>query len=362
MGASRQPSGRLTTDASVKPLDNWRIKGENRGLLFPDPGQPKLVGIARLAAASRHLAKKSRVEYRELPSWSILNRCTSPRMPFRWTINPYRGCEFGCKYCYARYTHEFMGLGDGRLFEQRIYSKANAAQILREEMRRRPRGAIAIGTSTDPYQPAERRFKTTRAILEVFAELSGVSLSITTKSNLIVRDLDVLDRVRRRNVLHVNITVTTTNARVARKLEPLAPRPDLRFEAVSQLAGAGLSVGVFANPVMPLLTDSKTNLAAVANAASQAGAAYFGGGTLFLMPSAQQQFFPFLEKEFPSLLARYREHFGKQPYLRGDYAARIRDRIAEIRAKFGLAAAPEPYEPVDAEPERQLPLFPVSPS
>ena len=156
--------------------------------------------------------------------------------------------------------------------------------------------------------------------------------------------------------------MTTTRSRLARKLEPLAPRPDLRFEAVSQLATAGVSVGVFANPVMPLLTDSKTNLEAVAKAASQAGAAYFGGGTLFLMPSAQQQFFPFLEKEFPSLLARYRDRFGKHPYLRGDYAARIRDRIAEIRAKFGLAAAPEPYEPVDAEPERQLPLFPVSPS
>lgn len=331
-------------------------------MLFPDSAQPKLVGIARLAAASRPLAKKSHAEYRELPSRSILNRCSSPRMPFRWTINPYRGCEFGCKYCYARYTHEFMGLDDGRLFEQRIYSKADAAEILREEMRRRPRGAIAIGTSTDPYQPAERRFKTTRAILEVFADLSGVSLSITTKSNLIVRDLDVLDRVRRRNVLHVNITVTTTNARLARKLEPLAPRPDLRFEAVSQLAAAGVSVGVFANPVMPLLTDSRTNLEAVGKAASQAGAAYFGGGILFLMPSAQQQFFPFLEKEFPSLLARYRNRFGKHPYLRGDYAARIRDRIAEIRAKFGLAAEPEPYEPVDAEPERQLPLFPISPS
>ena len=329
-------------------------------MLIHSSGQPQLVGIARLAAASRPLAKKTHAEYLELPSRSILNRCSSPRMPFRWTINPYRGCEFGCKYCYARYTHEFMGFDDGRLFEQRIYSKADAAGILRREMRRRPRGAIAIGTSTDPYQPAERRFKTTRAILEVFAELSGVSLSITTKSNLIVRDLDVLDRVRRRNVLHVNITVTTTNAQLARKLEPLAPRPDLRFEAVRRLTTTGVSVGVFANPVMPLLTDSETNLDAVAKAASQAGAAYFGGGTLFLMPSAQQQFFPFLEKEFPSLLARYRHRFGEHPCLRGDYAARIRDRIAEIRAKFGLAAVPSPYEPVEAEAETQLPLFPLS--
>ena len=169
-------------------------------------------------------------------------------MRFTWTINPYRGCEFGCKYCYARYTHEFMGMEDGRLFEERIYSKAEAARLLRDELKHHREGSIAIGTSTDPYQPAERRFGTTREILEVFAECAGRSLSITTKSDLVTRDLDLLREVGRKNELHVNMTVTTTDAALARRLEPRAPRPDLRLEAVRLLTAGGIRAGVFAKP------------------------------------------------------------------------------------------------------------------
>jgi DNA repair photolyase len=266
-------------------------------------------------------------------------------MPFRWTINPYRGCEFGCKYCYARYTHEFMGMDDGELFERKIYSKDSAAEILGRELDRRPEGAIAIGTSTDPYQPAERRYRTTRSILEQFSRRRGFRLSITTKSDLIARDIDLLQKIRRANVLDVNITITTLDDGLARKLEPKAPRPGLRLGAVRALANAGVSVGVFANPIMPLITDSEENLSSVAGAAARAGAAYFGGGILFLMPSAQQQFFPFLEKEFPELLARYRQRFGRGPYLRGEYAKLIAERVRGVRARQGLAASPIPYEP-----------------
>ena len=273
-----------------------------------------------------------------------------------WTINPYRGCEFGCKYCYARYTHEFMGMDDGRLFEQRIYAKQEAARTLREELRRHSEGSIAIGTSTDPYQPAERRFGVTRAILEVFAGVQGRTVSITTKGDLITRDIDVLTQIRRRNVLHINITVTTTDTELARKLEPRAPRPDLRLEAVERLAGAGISVGVNANPVMPALTDSLENLRAVAAAAETAGATYFGGGTLFLMPCAQSQFFPFLEKEFPELARRYRDRYTDQPYLKGEYAKLIRERVEQVRANHRLASTPQAYQPEEwiAEPQRSL--------
>jgi DNA repair photolyase len=318
---------------------------------------PKLVGIARLAQQSTVLRAKAEVEYLDLPSRGILNRCSNPRMPFTWTINPYRGCEFGCKYCYARYTHEFLGLEDGELFEQQIYAKQHAARILRGELRRHREGSIAIGTSTDPYQPAERRFEVTRSILEVFAREQGRSLSITTKSDLIARDIDLLDVVGRRNVLHVNMTVTTTDAELARKLEPRAPRPDLRLEAVRQLAARGISVGVFAMPIMPLLTDSLENLAAVAKAAEKAGARYFGGGTLFLMPCAQAQFFPFLEKEFPSLAKRYRERYTKRPYLRGEYAKMIQERVQQVRANHHLASAPQAYQPEDWTPQPQRTLF-----
>jgi DNA repair photolyase len=326
-------------------------------VLFPIEQSPKLVGIARLAGQSKVLRAKSEVEYRELTSRGILNRCSNPRMPFRWTINPYRGCEFGCKYCYARYTHEFMGFEDGELFERQIYAKQDAARILRGELRRHREGSIAIGTSTDPYQPAERRYEVTRSILQVFAGEQGRSLSITTKSDLIVRDIDLLEAVGRRNVLHVNMTVTTADAELARKLEPRAPRPDLRLEAVRQLAARGISVGVFANPIMPLLTDSFENLNAVAKAAEQAGAHYFGGGTLFLMPCAQAQFFPFLEKEFPALARRYRERYSQQPYLRGEYAKAIHERVQQVRANHHLASAPQSYRPEEWIPEPQQTLF-----
>ena len=216
-----------------------------------------MVGIARMAAESELLEAKSEVQYFEIGARSILNR-TQPNMPFRWTINPYRGCEFGCKYCYARYTHEFMGMEDGREFESRIYAKAAAPEILRRELRRIDRNeAIAIGTATDPYQPAERRFGKTRALLEVFAADKGWRLSITTKSDLVKRDLQLLREVARRNVLSINITVTTLNRRLARMMEPGAPRPDLRLEAVRALAEGGLCTGVFPNPILPMITDSE---------------------------------------------------------------------------------------------------------
>lgn len=350
-------AGSYTEPARFQALDNRRTKSEYTNVPGEPASQPKLVGIARLASLSVPLASKTEVGYFLLPAKSILNRCTSERMPFAWTINPYRGCEFGCKYCYARYTHEFMGMDDGELFERKIYSKDSAAKILGRELDRRPEGAIAIGTSTDPYQPAERRYGTTRSILEQFSRRRGFRLSITTKSDLVTRDIDLLQEICRANVLDVNITVTTTDDLLARKLEPKAPRPGLRLGAVRSLADAGVSVGVFANPIMPLITDSEANLSSVAEAAKRAGAGYFGGGILFLMPSAQQQFFPFLEREFPALLGRYRERFGRNPYLRGGYAKLIAGRVRRVRARHGLASSPMPYEPELPYEPPQLRLF-----
>ena len=350
---------------NINVLDKWRTKGEYTPVAFalrsgPDPS-PRLVGIARLAADSRPVEAKRRVEYRELPSRSLLNRCSNDRMPFRWTVNPYRGCEFGCKYCYARYTHEFMGIEDGELFERRIFAKADAVALLRRDLAKLDRSGrggegIAIGTSTDPYQPAERRFEITRSLLEAFAEGQGRDLSLTTKSDLVARDVELLARIGERNRLSVNVTVTTTDIGLARRLEPYAPRPDLRLDAVRILRRGGIEVGVFASPVMPLITDSESSLDAVARAAATAGATYFGGGTLFLMPSAQQQFFPFLEKAFPDLVAGYRRRFEKEAYLRGPYADDLRLRIQRIREKHGLASGPK-APPPEPPAERQLSLF-----
>src|SRR5271170_836690 len=157
-------------------------------MLFGDSPPPGLVGIARLAAESEVLESKRVVQYFEIACRSVLNR-TRPGMPFAWSINPYRGCEFGCRYCYARYTHEFMELRDSAEFEDKIYAKSNVQSILRRELEKIDGSkGISIGTATDPYQPAERRFERTRSILEVFARHSGVNLSITTKSDLVKRD------------------------------------------------------------------------------------------------------------------------------------------------------------------------------
>jgi DNA repair photolyase len=320
---------------------------------------PELIGIAKMAARSELLEAKSQVEYFEIGARSILNR-TKPNLPFQWTINPYRGCEFGCHYCYARYTHEFMGMEDGRDFESKIYAKAAAPEILRRELRRLNRADhIAIGTATDPYQPAEKRFGRTRAILEVFANEKGRCLSITTKSDLVVRDIDVLREVACRNVLSINITITTLNRRLARLMEPRAPRPDLRLAAVRALTGSGIAAGVFPNPILPMITDSEECLDALAQAARLAGAQYFGGGPLFLMPSAQKIFFPFLEKRFPKLAGEYKKLYAHSAYLGPGYKAQLRERVTRIRERYDLGSAPVAYHPELWEGEEQGTLFPI---
>ena len=317
-----------------------------------------LVGIARLAAQGELLEAKRSVQYFEIPSRSILNR-TKPNMPFQWTINPYRGCEFGCKYCYARYTHEFMEMTPFD-FEDKIYAKSAAAHLLRQELARIDRREhIAIGTATDPYQPAERRFGRTRSILEVFARERGRFLGITTKSDLVVRDIELLQQIGRANVLGINLTITTLDEKLARLLEPRAPRPALRLEAVTRLSEAGICVSVFPNPIMPGITDSERHLDRLAKAARDAGALSFGGGPLFLMPSAQRIFFPFLEREFPKLVPRYRELFEKGAYLGRAYKDELQQRVRRIRDRYGLASGPIEYRPELFAGEEQGELFPL---
>src|SRR3989440_12845058 len=222
--------------------------------LFPSSeSQAPLVGIAKLAAQGEAISEGHNVDYISLENRSLLSRCDSPRMPFSWQINPYRGCEFACKYCYARYTHEYMEL-DGAEFEKKIYVKKDAAALLAWDVARkysysseasggtRP-DHIAIGTATDPYQPAEREYGVTRACLEELAKREGMSISIITKSNQIVRDIDVLQHIAERSNLRIDLTITTLRAGLTRLLEPRAPRPDLRLAAVKQLREAGLSVG-----------------------------------------------------------------------------------------------------------------------
>jgi DNA repair photolyase len=315
-----------------------------------------LVGIARLAAASPQVRERAEVEYFALPSRSTLNRESSGRMPFVWTINPYRGCEFGCKYCYARYTHEFMEMWDGRDFERRIFAKLAAPELLRDELRAaKDKGLpIALGTATDPYQPAEKQFGITRRMLEVFAAFEGLDFSITTKSVLILRDLDLLTKISQRQRLSVHMTVTTLDERLARQLEPKAPPPLKRLEAVAELASAKIHVGVNIMPILPGLTDSKRSLEELARRSAEAGAKFLYGNVLFLMPSAMKEFMPFLEREFPHLVKRYRRLYARSAYLRGDYPEQLAKLMAELRARYGLDGNRVP--PAARHPQMSLPF------
>jgi DNA repair photolyase len=229
---------------------------------------------------------------------------------------------------------------DGGEFESKIYVKQDAGTAVERDLatKRISGQHIAIGTATDPYQPAEKEFGATRAILEKMAEREGLRLEITTKSNQVVRDIDLLRRISERSSLTINISITTMRTRLARLLEPRAPRPDLRMDAVRQLRAAGIAAGVFAMPIIPGLTDREEDLDALARAARDAQAQWFGGNALFLMPSSLKEFLPFLERKFPKLLRRYQEWYGRGGYAPESYRKEIAERVRNLRARYGLGS------------------------
>ena len=298
------------------------------------------VGLPALAATAPTLQQRKAIRVHRLPSRSALNRCTSSRVPFDYTLNPYRGCEFGCVYCYARYTHEWLGLDDAEAFETELFAKQDTPEQLRRELSRaRLTGArVALGTVTDPYQPVERRLALTRRLLLELNRAEGLQVSITTKSDLVTRDLDLFENLSRRHRFTVNMTVVTTDAGLARGLEPRAPRPDLRLAALARLRARGINAGVFAMPILPGITDGKAALESLCRAAAAAGATYLCAGPLFVRSSTRPTLFDFLARDFPHLLPRYRRAFAHDAYLPAEYSRRLAARLAPLRAQYGLPA------------------------
>lgn len=321
--------------------------------------EPRITPLARAAAQAPLADTGCLTEYRPLRSRSIVGKVVSKRgVPFSHAINPYRGCEFGCRYCYARYTHEFLEMRDPEQFERKIYFKENAAWLLRQDLRSlKPGTVIGIGTATDPYQPIERRQRITRSLLEVFAEIGGFRLGLITKSVLILRDLELLQAVARRNQLGIHITITTMDTHLARTLEPRAPRPDLRMHAVAQLRKAGLRAGVMCCPLMPGITDSRASIAAVARAAAEADACFLHANPLFLKPCSQPTFFKFVRENFPALEKSYTARYGQNAFVSPEYGKRMAALVESIRrecklgqrTQFGEAFAVRPIEPVSAQ-------------
>src|SRR5271156_2825233 len=305
---------------------------------FPPQGtKSPLTGIARLAAASSPAGEGHQIEMRSLGVRSILNRSVSRRgLSFAWTINPYRGCEFACRYCYARYTHEFMQL-QPEDFERRIFIKQNAAWLLEQELRQvRAHEEIALGTATDPYQPVERRAKVTQSLLEVLARQKGLRIGVVTKSTLIERDIPLLQRIAERNTLVLHLTITTPNAALARLLEPRAPRPDLRLRTVARLRQAGLRTGILCSPLLPGITDSGKALDGMARRAKAADASFFSAQPLFLKPCSKQIYLTFIREHFPKLEPMYRQRFDSEAFVSAAYQKRIAALVKAVCVKHGL--------------------------
>jgi len=365
--------------------------------LFPilnAPTGPALSGIARLAAQATHAEDGHLIEFRTLQTRSLLNRSVSRRqLSLSWSINPFRGCEFACRYCYARYTHQFLQPTPidtprpgartatdapgapiqpwATAFEHEIYLKENAAWLLEQELRRigpslvRHQDEIAIGTATDPYQPIERRVGITRSILEVFARHEGLRLGLITKSSLITRDIDLFQRIAARNQLVLHITITTADAALARKLEPRAPRPDLRFAAVRKLRAAGLTAGVLCSPLLPGINDSSQQLDAVSGHAAAAGASFLGAHPLFLKSCSRPTWLRFVREHFPHLAGEYALRYATRDFADATYRDTMAARVREACRRHGLAPRSTeallthhvgaPATPDDSKATRRLP-------
>lgn len=329
-GAVSNRDGRFEAHSHEAADDGW-------GVLEEEPG--RLRTSLHLDAARSVIAKNS-----------------SPDIPFDQSINPYRGCEHGCVYCFARPSHAYYGLSPGLDFETKLFHKPDAPEILRKELSRktyRPK-VIAMGTNTDPYQPVERQQRLTRRILEVLAEF-GHPVTIVTKSALIERDLDILGPMAASGQASVMISVTTLDRRLANRLEPRASTPPKRLGAISALARAGVPVGVLVAPVIPALNDWE--MERILDAAVEAGARNAGYILLRLPHEIKDLMSEWLEAHAPdkkdhvlSLIrqsrdgALYRAEFGKRMTGSGPYADMLRQRFHLARRKRGLTGSSAPLD------------------
>ena len=302
----------------------------------------------------------------------IITRNRSPDVPFDRSINPYRGCEHGCIYCYARPTHSYHGLSAGLDFETRLFAKPDAARLLARELDApgyRP-APIAIGTNTDPYQPIEKRWRITRQVLEVLARARH-PVTLVTKSALVLRDLDILEDLATRGLVRVFLSVTSLDHRLARKMEPRASAPHRRLRAIECLAGAGIPTGVMVAPIIPAINDHEID--AILAAARAAGATTAGYVPIRLPFEVKDLFAEWLDEHFPDrkahVLTLIRDlrggrmndpRFGRRMRGQGPLAALLAQRFQLACRRLGLNERAEPSPAASGsatDPGRQLTLF-----
>lgn len=296
--------------------------------------------------------------YEEMTVKQTMNRVTEPRMPFEWSINPYRGCIHGCSFCYARSTHSFLGMEVDDSFQNHIFLKTNAAEALEAQLLRKLRkhggnlsrlaedlGEVAIGTATDPYQPLEGKVQLTRECLKILSKYQ-VPTSITTRSPLILRDLDLLTEM---NITSINISLNTLNEEFCRMIEPATPLPRKRLETVQQLVNHGLTAGIFIAPILPKLTDSTDQLEELVREAKAHQAMYAVPSVLRLKPGVKSWYFKTLETCAPDLLAAYAKQY-QTAYPSHTYVEALMTRVYSILEAYDLPShIPEREQPLSSE-------------
>jgi DNA repair photolyase len=312
----------------------------------------------------RHFDAPEAVDTRfyEVRAKSILNRVPeASQVPFRWTVNPYRGCTHACMYCFARPTHEFLGFGAGRDFEREIVVKVNAPELLRAELARPrwQREHVALGTNTDPYQWVEKRYELMRGIWEALRDARN-PCSVLTKSPLLLRDLDLMRELDAVTDFSAALSIPTLDQKAWRATEPRSPSPSARLDAIAQLAQAGIRTGVLVAPLMPGINDSPEQVREVVRLATEAGAGYITGIALHLRKGVREVFMEWLADQRPELVPRYEALYRRGAYMpvseRRRLTQLLEGPLTPTRERFGRMlrtgresspAAPRPHaEPV----------------
>lgn len=350
----------------------WRSGGPGQRL--PDVSRLRVGQVRMISTEWVELHRSSGdASYIGIVPQQVLNPPASTGMAF-WSINPYVGCEFGCAYCYAREAHRWTversanrrdgpaiardvaRLPAAKAFERRILVKIDADKIFARTLDPARLGddAVLIGSATDPYQPAERRFEVTRRILEVFLRHEGMRIGIITKSALVERDTQLLAELSRRHRITVHFSLASVDRQLLRRLEPRSPAPHARLRAMARLREAGVPADALIMPVLPGLTDGEDELRAVMQAVKQAGGLAVTGGALRMGPATRHTLLPWLDVNRPMLARRYRAHFAEQQYPSEAYQAALTERLGRLEKECGFGERNLPWHPLQGElfPER----------
>jgi DNA repair photolyase len=320
------------------------------------------------------------INFHEVRARSALNHVPGGRYGFSWTVNPFRGCSHACVYCFARRTHNFLDLGPGRDFEREIVVKVNVPELLRAELGRPSwrRELVALGTNTDPYQWVESRYRMMPAILEAL-EAAETPVSVLTKSPLVMRDVEIYERMAKKLPVSVNLSVPTLDEDAWRATEPHTPSPAARLDAVAELRARGIESGVLVAPLMPGINDAPEQVQPIVDRAKEAGASFLGGVALHLRGEVKDVFFAWLEAKRPDLLPRYEQLYQGRAYMRPEQrkhatralkawgrsrasasrkaAPRAGDAVGGTMSEEALATGRHGGSPAAAGPARQQPLF-----